>query len=458
MKKHQAILSLLLLALALLPMASFAQQSPDSILTRPDPKQYGRPFSKVPDRRDVIIYQVNMRAFSKEGNFKGVIDRLDSIKALGANLIYLLPIYPVGVLHSSNSPYCVQNYTAINNEFGTLKDLRTLVDGAHKRNMAVMLDWVANHTSYDNPWIHNKSWYLLDTAGKIMSPPGFHWPDVAQLNYKNPDMRLAMIKSMKYWVLTANVDGFRCDYADGPPGDFWKQAIDSLRNIRGHKLIMLAEGTRKDLFPDGFDYTFGFRFYGNLKQIYRKNRSVRSIDTINTDEYRFATPGQQMVRYLTNHDVNSTDGTPLQLFGGKDGSLAAFIVVAYMDGVPFIYNGQEVGMATRLIFPFTKTKVDWTPNPEITNEYKKILAFRNKSMAIRRGDLASYSSNDVCVFTKTAGNEKVLVLSNLRNTSSMYLTPPQLLNTAWVDAFTGAKYQVGQMVNLAPYTYLVLKR
>ena len=179
--------------------------------TQPEIVQYGIPFDKVPDRRDVTIYQVNIRTFSKEGNLKGVTARLDSIKALGANVIYLMPIYPVGQLKSVNSPYCIQNYSLVSQEFGTLEDLRSLVDGAHQRNMAVILDWVANHTSYDHVWIQNKSWYLQNSAGNIISPPGHNWNDVAQLNFSNQNMRLELIKTMKNWVLKANIDGFRCD-------------------------------------------------------------------------------------------------------------------------------------------------------------------------------------------------------------------------------------------------------
>src|SRR4051812_34404213 len=165
--------------------------------------QYGKPYDNVPDPRDVTLYQVNMRAFSSGGNFKGVLARLDSIKALGANVVYLMPIYPVGILKTSNSPYCVRDYKGINTEFGTMQDLRAIVDGAHRRNMAVILDWVPNHTSFDNPWTTNKSWYLQDSGGNIISPPGHDWNDVAQLNFKNADMRLAMISAMKYWIFTA---------------------------------------------------------------------------------------------------------------------------------------------------------------------------------------------------------------------------------------------------------------
>src|ERR1700743_2749074 len=137
--------------------ASFAQSN-----NQPYPPQYGKPFKHVPDRRDVTMYQVNTRSFSKAGNFKGVTARLDSIKALGVNVIYIMPIYPVGILKGQDSPYATKDYNEVGSEFGTLNDFRELVNKAHKLKIAVMLDMVANHTSWDNPWIANKSWYEQD--------------------------------------------------------------------------------------------------------------------------------------------------------------------------------------------------------------------------------------------------------------------------------------------------------
>jgi len=178
----------------------------------PDPAQYGTAFTNVPAPKDAVFYQVNMRAFSAAGNFQSVTARLDSIKALGVNVVYLMPIYPVGTLRGINSPYAVKDYKAVASEFGTLDDLRTLVNEAHTRNMSVMLDWVANHTSWDNPWITNKTWYQQNTAGNIISPAGYS--DVAQLNFKNDTMRAAMIEALRYWVFNANIDGYRFDFAD----------------------------------------------------------------------------------------------------------------------------------------------------------------------------------------------------------------------------------------------------
>jgi glycosidase len=419
------------------------------------PSQYGKPFQHVPDSRDVTMYQVNTRVFSKDGNFKGVTERLESIKDLGVNVIYLMPIYPIGTLRGVNSPYATKDYDAVGSEFGTLDDLRALVDKAHELKMAVLLDFVANHTSWDHPWISNKSWYEVDSTGSIKYPR--NWRDVAQINFDNADARLALVRSMKSWVYRANIDGFRCDYADGPPLDFWKQALDSLNTIPDRKLLMLAEGSRPEHFEIGFNYNFGFRFYGNLINIFAKNKSVKSIDELNERDYRGTTrEGQGIIRYLSNHDVNG-GGTPLELFGGKKGSMAAFAMLAYMKGIPMIYNGQEVATPVRLTFPFTSTKIDWSINPDVTKEYKKVISFRNQSEAVRRGELTSYSNDDVCVFTKTLGKEKVLVISNFRDKQVPYTFPDELKNRAWKDAFDGSDVRLKGDITLEPYTYLVLK-
>lgn len=422
-----------------------------------DPAQYGTPYNAVPDAPDAVIYQVNMRVFSATRNFQGVATRLDSIKALGANVIYLMPIYPVGTLNAFNSPYCVKDYRSVNAEFGTLQDLRNLIEAAHSKGMAVILDWVANHTSWDNAWITaHPNWYQRNSSGAIVSPNG--WTDVAQLDFSNADMRKAMIKNMKYWVFAANCDGFRCDYADGPPASFWKQAIDTLRTIKTHKLLMMAEGSRTDHYASGFDFIFGFNFYGQMKNIFSSGQSAQTIDNYNTSEYYTAGTNQRVVRYITNHDVNGSDGTPLELFGGGQGSMAAFVVAAFMKSVPMIYNGQEVGTTFRITFPFTGAVINWASNYSMESEYKKLVAFRNTSTAIRRGVLASYSSADVCTFTKTYDSETVLVMSNLRNKTVTYTLPASIANTSWTNGLTGEPVSLATQINLSAYNYLILKK
>ena len=360
-----------------------------------DPPQYGTPFAGVPDPRDASIYQVNMRCFSSTRNFQGVINRLDSIKALGVNVIYLMPVYPVGTdAKAVNSPYCIKDLNAVGAEFGTLDDLRRLVDGAHNLGLAVILDWVANQTSWDHPWItQHKDWYKQDGSGNIIQLGSY--ADVAALNFSKADMQTAMINAMRYWVFTANIDGFRCDYADNPPISFWQLAITSLRGITTHKLLLLAEGTRSINYSAGFDFNFSFGFYSGLRSIYLNNSAVTKIDNLNSTDYVGAGSNNQVVRYVTNHDVYGSDGSPYNLFGGRNGTLAAQVVIAYMKSVSFIYNGVEVGNTVSMPFPFTSSVINWTQDLTVTTEIKKILALRNISVAIRQGSLTSYDNADV---------------------------------------------------------------
>jgi len=459
MKSNIKIVQTLLLALAFLSCSSSDDdaKTPDSPYT-----QYGASFDKMPKKEDAIIYQVNIRAFSQAGNLKGVQDRLAQIQELGANVIYLMPIYPVGKVKASGelgSPYAVQDYKAVNPDFGTLKDLQTLVEEAHKKNMAVVLDWVANHTAWDNVWItQHPDWYQKDDKGNIIIPPGTNYADVAQLNFNNAEMKEAMIDAMSYWVYTANVDGFRCDYADFVPQNFWSDAITKLRSIKKNQtILMLAEGSKGTHFVSGFDYTFGFNFFSTLEQLFKENKPATTIQDSNATEYaNNYNPENRVVRYTTNHDVNLTEGTPLELFGGKKGSIATFVVAAYLKSVPMIYNGQEIGYAQRLNY-FARTPIDWsTADTEMLAEYKKIIAFRNNSNAIKKGNFTGYSSNAVSAFTMEKDAEKVLVLSNLTNSTTKYLVSPALKGT-WKDAFAGTAVTVGTEITLEPFQYLVLK-
>lgn len=424
-------------------------------------QQYGTPFEKMPSKEDAIIYQVNIRAFSQEGTLKGVQVRLDAIKELGANVVYLMPVYPVGSVRSAGglgSPYAVKDYKAVNPDFGTLEDLRVLVEEAHKKDMAVVLDWVANHTAWDNAWITaHPDWYQKNADGAIIIPPGTNYNDVAQLDFNNLEMRTAMIDAMSYWVYNANIDGFRCDYADFVPQNFWSDANTVLRKIKNQKLLMLAEGTKVNHFAAGFDYTFGFNFFSTMEKVFSESKPATSLQDSNATEYASNYENsQRVVRYTSNHDVNFSDGTPLELFGGKQGSIAAFVVAAYMKSVPMIYNGQEIGYNKRIDY-FNRTPINWnTADASMLAEYKKIIAFRNSSNAIKKGTYKGYSSDAVSAFTMETETEKVLVLSNLTNTTVKYIAP-SALKTTWKDAFSGTATTIASDISLAPFQYIILK-
>lgn len=425
-----------------------------------EPKQYGTPFEAVPEPKEVVLYEVNTRAFSAQGNFQGVIDRLDQIKSLGINTIWLMPIHPVGVEKSAGglgSPYAVKNYLQVNTEFGDLAKLRELVDEAHERNMAVIIDWVANHTSWDNPWIKNKSWYSQNGNGDIIIPPGTNWQDVAELNYANADMRKAMISAMKYWVLEANIDGFRCDAVDFVPTDFWKQAIDQLNAIQGRDLILLAEGGKADNFTAGFQMNYAWDFYNNLKEVYGKSKSATSIFTTHINEYNAIPAGKVKLRYTTNHDESAWEATPIELFQGEAGALSASVITTLTSAVPLVYGSQEVGRSEKLPF-FTRDPINWSDNGEMLDGYEKLFEIYNQSNIFIEGSLEYFEDADVAAFTRTLGNEKYLVLVNVRNVTKTHTLDATLKNSTWTNAVTGASVELNTTVDLAPYSYVILKK
>jgi glycosidase len=437
-------------------------QTPDStpytppVIAYQDPAQYGTPYSNVPATKDIVMYEVNLKTFSPVG-FQGVKARLDSIKALGVNVIWLMPTYPIGVLKASGSPYAVQDYNGVNPGFGTLDDLRTLVAQAHTLGMAVIFDWVANHTSWDNLWISNKSWYQQDASGNIIIPPGTNYSDVAALNYNNTDMRQAMIKAMKYWIFTANIDGYRCDFADNVPSDFWKQALDTLSNIKNHKLIYLAEGTKGAEITAGFQLSYSFNYYSTLKALFSGTQTPNDLFNTNTAELTsLPFPGVKL-RYITNHDDASSDGSTITEYNGNQGALAAFVTTTYMGGVPLIYSSQEVGYPNAINF-FNNVPVDYKANPDMLAAYKKILAFRAAHEAVKTGTLTQYADSNIIAFEKKSGTDDVLILVNTRNSTQVFSIPTALQNSIWKNGLANTNITLSGQYSLPAYNYLVLSK
>lgn len=424
-----------------------------------DPPQYGTPFAGVPDTRDVNMYQVHTRIFSTAGNFQGVISRLPQIQALGVNTIYLMPHYPMGTdSRASGSPYCIKDFKGVGSEYGSLADLRALVDGAHSRGIAVILDFIVNQTSFDHPWItQHPDWYQRDGSGNIIAL----FPDVAALDMNNTAMRAAMIDAMRYWVFAANVDGFRCDFANNAPVSFWSAVISNLRGITSHKLLMLAEGDRQENFNAGFDMNYGDKWFWDALRPISSGTSVAQLQTTIDTEYSLANSTQQVVHYTTNHDIvgrNDIPILPFQLFSNHNGVVANFIVSAYMRGVPFLMSGQEVDFSSYVAYPWYNPKINWSANTGAAADFTKVLNFRTTSVAIRRGTMANYSSANVAAFTKISGTDKVVVIVNLRNSAQSFVIPSAMAGS-YTDAFGTASRTLtsGATQNLAAYEYIVLK-
>ena len=442
-------------AFSLLLILTFACGE-DPIIPPPTsgPQQYGTPLVNVPDPDKACIYEVNLRAQSSEGTLQGVISKLQHIKSLGTNVIWLMPIYEEGSVNSVGSPYCIKDYTKINPEYGTLSDLRALTDQAHALGMAVILDWVANHTSWDHPWISSHpEWYSQNANGQIIIPPGTNWNDVADLNFNQAAMRAEQIADMKYWILEANVDGFRCDYADGVPFDFWSEAISALKSLNKRDVLMLAEGARSDHYQAGFDLTYSWNYYTSLKNVWAGSASS-ALTSTHQVELGALPSGKGKVRFTTNHDQSAWEASPMTLFNGKNGAIAASVANLFSGGTPLLYTGQEVGKTGTTPF-FSNSSINWSANADMLAAYQKIYEVYNNYPAARVNNYSIYQlSNDLICWKKTSGNQSLLVLINVRNTTINVNLPPAL-NGTFLNLISNQNEAVSNALSLTPYAYRI---
>ncbi len=415
----------------------------------------------VPDVADVVLYQVNPRVFAPSNSLQAVLERLDSIQDLGVNMLWIMPIYPIGLEKTKNSPYSVRNYTAVAPEFGTVDDLRALVNACHERGMGLILDWVANHTAWDNEWLkQHPEWYTQDSTGSIIYPPGTDWTDVADLNYDNKDMRKAMIGAMRFWVDSVGVDGFRCDVADQVPADFWTECISDLRAAaKPRKLIMLAEGANVDNFTAGFDLNYAWDFMRAIAEVMKGDAKVKKLIDVDKDEYKNLERGKYKLRFTTNHD-ESTKATPVKLYGGVRASMAAFVATTMLHGGMLVYGSQEVGYPEPINF-FKYVPVNWNANPSLREEYKKLISIYNEHPALRSsGTVEAFDDDDnsiLCV-DRVLNNDNVLVLVNVRDAAHQIDVPPMWTGRTVTDLMSGNEMALGKNISLSPYQYLLLAR
>ncbi|MBO5194863.1 MAG: alpha-amylase, partial [Bacteroidales bacterium] len=318
-------------------------------------------------REQIVIYEANPKVFARKNAINAISERLDNIAALGTDILWLMPIYEQGELKGIGSPYCVRDYKRINPEFGTIDDLKALVAKAHSKGMKVILDWVANHTSWDSGWIEHKDWYTQDASGNIISPSG--WADVADLNYDSSDMRKAMTEAMEYWLTETDVDGFRCDYAEGVPNDFWKTAIRHLRTIKGDGLIMLAEGSRTSLYDNGFDIVYSWDFASDIADVFNGNISTAQLYRRHIEDLAGVQDNAYRMRYITNHDI-AAEASPVSVFKSKEGALAAFVVTSMLSDCIMIYSSQEAAYPSALSF-FSYNVIDWNSAKDYTGQYER---------------------------------------------------------------------------------------
>ena len=399
--------------------------------------------------RDAVVYEVNVRQFTPEGTFAALQAHLPRLDSLGVDILWLMPVQPIGVRNRKGglgSYYSIRDYTAINPEFGTEADFRRFVDAAHARGMRVILDWVANHTAHDHPWIdENPAWHDRRPDGTPMNARDNEgretdWTDVAELNYADRGMRRAMIAEMRWWVDEMGLDGFRADVAGGVPMDFWVEMRDALLSARPD-LFLLAEAESPEM-HDVFHATYGWELHHLLNEVARGEKGTGELDRYFARQDSVYGPGAYRMYFTSNHDENSWAGTEFERMGANH--LAAFVLSATAaNSLPLVYTGQEASLDRRLRF-FEKDTVDWS-GPSLAPFYTAMARLKAENRALWNGPwggahvpLRTDGGERVYAFTRTRGDNTVLVAVNFGDApvAVRYTALPRA--GGYTDWFTGS--------------------
>jgi len=378
----------------------------------------------VPWSRHAAIYQVNVRQFSADGTLKAAQADLPRLKALGVDILWLMPLQPIGKLNRKGtlgSYYSISDYTAVNPEFGTLADARAYVRAAHALGLKVILDWVANHTAFDHPWTReHKDWYKLDARGEVFAvtfnagtPHEEHWSDVTQLDYDRPALRDAMIAAMQFWVREVDLDGFRCDVAGEVPTPFWERARRELDAVK--PMFMLAEADKIELHRSAFDMTYSWDLAALFHQVGQGRAGAAELRDWAAREPHGYPPWAYRMRFTSNHDFNSWNGTDAELYG--EAYLPLAVLTFTLPGMPLVYNGQESRLTRRLEF-FEKDPIAWKTH-ELAPFYAKLLALKHAHPALGNGQyggalgVLDVGNDRLFAFRRSFGADVVTVVVNV---------------------------------------------
>lgn len=433
---------------ALLMGAVSCTEKPDTT------KPVGDPNEKPDD--SFVFYEANPRVFATSNQLNAITARLQDIKDLGVDVIWLMPICEQGQKKAIGSPYCIKDFNKVHPQYGTIDDLKNLVSKAHGMGMKVILDWIANHTSWDNPWLENKGWHSTDADGNVISPPGFNWTDVADLNFNNSDMREAMKDAMAYWVREAGVDGFRCDYAEGVPQDFWTDALQHLRSI-DEDIILLAEGDKSWIYEVGFDIMYAWSFPSAIEKVFGGKSGVATIFDSYKSDMSNVPEGKARMRYIINHDTAS-EKSPISRYGGERGSMAAFVITTMLKGCPLIYSSQEVGYKNSLSF-FSNNVMKWESNKAYTDEYIKVMEAFNSTRDVRVKEPVMANTGNVAKLTfQNSKGEVLVVMVNTKNETATVKVPLAVVGKEVTDLMTGNKVTAASAIDMEPYQYIIYRK
>ena len=426
-------------------------------------------FKTVDWIKDKTIYEVNLRQYTEAGTFKAFESHIPRLKEMGVEVLWFMPVTPIsekGRKGSLGSYYACSSYTKLNAEFGTEQDFLSLIQLAHKHEMKVMIDWVANHTGRQHEWMdQHPDWFSQDIDGNFTERNG--WEDVVDLNFDNQAMRAALIGAMQYWVRTFNIDGFRCDMADLVPLDFWYSARKACETIK--PLFWLAE-CEDVAYHSVFDASYAWSWMHATTKLVNEQLGVNEIYNILHDYAQYP-QGAYKLFFTSNHDENTWNGTEYEKYGIAAKAWAVFTFM--WKGIPLIYSGQELPNHKRLAF-FDKDKIEWVQQTHLGAFYKTLIELRKNYACIIKGDSFNLptSNNQVMAFlrydhapekksvmesVKESEKQIILVLLNFSHQVQKVQLEHDYLNGPFLNAFSGLSYSFNKQESfeLMPGDYLV---
>jgi alpha-amylase len=410
------------------------------------------------------IYEVNLRQYTIEGTFNAFTKELPRLRDMGVEILWFMPIHPISELGRKGtlgSYYSIENYTATNPEFGSINDFKNLVNAAHSQGFKVIIDWVANHSGNDNVWIKDhRDFFVQDAEGNILHP--YDWDDVSKLNYDNPQLRLAMIDAMKFWLTECNIDGYRCDMAHLVPLDFWDEARTQIDKLKP-ELFWLAE-TEDINYHQVFDASYTWEWMHKTEDYCKSVTDISGLYNI-LDKYKNDFPATAYRIYFTsNHDENSHTGTEYDKFGNAAKALAVFSCT--WNGIPMVYSGQELPNLKKLAF-FEKDTIEWNGKYELHNFYKTLLSLKKNNPALSASDalattqiLQNDKPSQVMAYLRQNGNAAVLVLLNLSKEYLWAGINDENISGNYKNIFSGEEFAFtpNRYFELLPFGYLIYEK
>lgn len=414
-----------------------------------------------------MIYEVNVRQYTKEGTFNAFKSHLPRLKKMGVKILWFMPMYPISTTKRKGtlgSYYAVNDFKKVNPEFGTMDDFQSLIDEIHRLDMYIILDWVPNHTGWDHQWLEkNREWYTQNNNGEVIDPSNpetgesWGWTDVADLNYDKPELRKAMINDMMFWLEEKNIDGFRMDVAHSVPDEFWLEVRQEVFSI-GRPIFMLAEAEHPmHRNSESFHMSYGWSFHHLMNEIAKGEKGARDIDKwLNQDRSKFK-KGMHM-HFTTNHDENTWNGTVFERMGDAHLTLAALSFL--LEGMPLIYSGQEEPLRKRLEF-FEKDHIEFK-NYEYEEFYTKLIRLKSDNEALWNGHYGGsleklFEHENIFAFQREKNNSKVIALFNLSEKSTKVDLPVEVSGRLYSKG-ESLTLEKGIGLELDPWEYLIFTK